>query len=175
MSIPYTVTGTATNGNDFLISTKGNDTISGNNGNDIIFVGKGDDYIHGGPGNDKLFGDSGDDLLSGGKGTDMLTGGSGHDTFVFGRDCGVDKVTDFQHSSTTKDTLDISDIQRNYNPATEALSDFVKFTGNADGTCTMKVNADGHGSSFHDVAVISFNLSALSVDSLVADGALVVT
>lgn len=51
----------------------GNDTIIGTAGNDTLSGGDGDDNINGGVGND---------TLSGGKGVDILNGGIGDDSFI---------------------------------------------------------------------------------------------
>jgi Ca2+-binding RTX toxin-like protein len=52
--------------------------------------------IEGGPGPDTLLGTPGDDVFRASLGADTLTGNGGHDTYVFGRDDGADRITDFQ-------------------------------------------------------------------------------
>ncbi|MDI2113265.1 beta strand repeat-containing protein [Commensalibacter nepenthis] len=53
------------NGNDFLLSSTGNDNLYGGNGNDILIGGKGDDYLEGGNGSDTY-------ILSKGDGNDII-------------------------------------------------------------------------------------------------------
>ena len=72
-----------------------------------IDAGGGRDTVIGSAGNDLVFGgDYGDDRLDGRAGNDTLTGGSGKDTFVFGKNWGRDRVTDFQDKA---DRLDLHD------------------------------------------------------------------
>ncbi|MBU1210059.1 MAG: hypothetical protein KJ587_02155, partial [Alphaproteobacteria bacterium] len=83
----------ATNGDDLLIGTVGNDgtllnpidglagddTILGLAGNDVLAGGAGNDLVDGGDGADILFGNGGSDELFGGQGQDQLDGGAGDD------------------------------------------------------------------------------------------------
>jgi Ca2+-binding RTX toxin-like protein len=62
-----------------LITSDGNDTITGTSGNNVIQSGAGDDNVDGGAGNDTLSGGAGADRLVGGSGADSLDGGSGVD------------------------------------------------------------------------------------------------
>ncbi|SDO46823.1 Ca2+-binding protein, RTX toxin-related [Rhodoferax sp. OV413] len=68
-------------GNDNLSGRDGNDTLNGGNDNDTLSGETGDDLLNGGAGNDTLFGGEGDDSLNGDAGNDGLTGGAGNDTF----------------------------------------------------------------------------------------------
>lgn len=100
--------GGPTQGNDTLIGSNNNDTISGlggydriygRNGNDTLSGGEGADYIRGegnddvlsgDAGNDHLLGDDGNDALKGGDGTDKLYGGDDNDMLYGGN--GVDRL-----------------------------------------------------------------------------------
>jgi Ca2+-binding RTX toxin-like protein len=75
------------NGDDNLIGTLGNDTMSGGSGND---------HLEGRDGNDSMSGGNGNDRLDGGRGNDALTGDNGTDMFVFAAGFGHDVVTDFE-------------------------------------------------------------------------------
>ena len=84
-------------GNDRIAGQRGNDTLVGEAGNDQLSGWIGADNLQGGDGNDRLIGGRGADLLAGGAGQDVLMGGSQADLFIFDRDGGRDRVTDFQH------------------------------------------------------------------------------
>ncbi len=75
-------------GNDFLEGGRGDDNLRGTAGEDTLLGGEGDDRINadgqgdlaiGGIGNDVLNGQFGDDILFGGAGDDALRGSSGDD------------------------------------------------------------------------------------------------
>ncbi len=74
----------ATQGDDTINGTSGDNTISSVDGNDDIFGNAGDDTLFSGNGNDLVAGGGGDDLISGGNGNDDLRGGSGIDTLLGG-------------------------------------------------------------------------------------------
>jgi Ca2+-binding RTX toxin-like protein len=97
------------NGDDTLIGTPGDDSLSGGNGDDVILGqdgddsldgGVGNDSIYGGNGNDHAYGNSGDDLVDGGNGNDTLDGGTGHDSLYGGN--GLDTLS----GGEGNDTLD---------------------------------------------------------------------
>ncbi|TQL06631.1 Ca2+-binding RTX toxin-like protein [Pseudomonas sp. SLBN-26] len=75
---------TAGNGNDLVYGAAGNDSLSGELGDDRLYGGEGSDLLDGGEGNDTLGGDNGNDLLLGGSGNDSLDGGAGDDTLIGG-------------------------------------------------------------------------------------------
>lgn len=81
-------------GTDRLFGHTGDDHIYGGDGNDYIYGGYGDDSLYGGDGNDRIFGGvgndrleagAGDDRLEGWNGADTLSGGSGQDELLGGR------------------------------------------------------------------------------------------
>lgn len=143
-----------------LYGGAGNDTIYGGAGNDRLEGEADNDVLYGEDGNDYLLGGNGDDVLSGGAGNDTLSGGAGADTFVWQTsDLGsstLDTVSDF--SIADGDKLDISDVlfDAGYDPLTDLLSDFVRFTEGASST-TLYIDTTGSGtfSSANDVAVLS--------------------
>lgn len=63
-----------------VISTAGNDQITGYATDDVIDAGDGNDYVYGASGNDTLTGGAGNDVLQGDGGQDTLNGGVGSDT-----------------------------------------------------------------------------------------------
>jgi Ca2+-binding RTX toxin-like protein len=83
--------------NDTLRGNGGGDELGGGSGADSLFGGGGDDTLLGGTGADRLAGNPGNDVIAGGSGDDDLTGGSSADMFVFGRDSGSDRITDFEN------------------------------------------------------------------------------
>ncbi|GAA4226544.1 Ca2+-binding RTX toxin-like protein [Sagittula marina] len=66
-------------GDDFIVGTASDDTISGGDGQDDIEGGAGNDSLDGGDGDDVLVGDAGNDTLDGGQGADDMQGGEGDD------------------------------------------------------------------------------------------------
>ncbi|MBT3337813.1 MAG: hypothetical protein HN855_06660 [Anaerolineae bacterium] len=83
---------TATQGNDLILGTAGNDTggnkLNGKGGDDCIIGGTGNDTLDGGQGNDIILGGDGNDDLNGGQGNDYMDGGAGNDS------CNVKHGTD---------------------------------------------------------------------------------
>jgi Ca2+-binding RTX toxin-like protein len=94
-------------GDDILTGDDGADTLKGGRGSDEMLGGIGADVLRGGQDNDTIKAGSGNDLIAGNQGDDLLTGGLGRDTFVFGRNAGVDTITDFQNG---KDKIDLSGL-----------------------------------------------------------------
>lgn len=82
-------------GNDLAFGGDGNDLIAGSLGADTIWAGAGQDTLYGGADNDMMGGGEGRDTLFGGQGNDTLSGGAEADMFVFARDDGTDRITDF--------------------------------------------------------------------------------
>lgn len=82
-------------GNDRFNLSSGNDRANGMGGSDVMNGGAGNDLLEGGAGRDRLSGGRGNDVLDGGAGSDVLSGGAGADQFVFARNGGADRITDF--------------------------------------------------------------------------------
>ncbi|WP_138496852.1 Ig-like domain-containing protein [Nostoc sp. PA-18-2419] len=74
----------ALGGNDRLIGTDSNETLSGGTGNDYIDAKGGNDSLLGNDGIDTLIGGAGNDILDGGAGNDILLGGLDNDTLLGG-------------------------------------------------------------------------------------------
>ncbi len=69
-----------------LVTTNGDDSITGNSGNDFINALAGNDTIFGGLGNDTINGGAGNDLINPGdnpNNLDQIIGSSGNDTMTF--------------------------------------------------------------------------------------------
>lgn len=92
-------------GDDRIFGEEGADTIRGNDGDDEINGNQGTDLLFGGRGDDTIDGGSASDTIKGGNGDDLLSGGTGTDVFIFGRNSGVDEITDFKNNT---DKLDLS-------------------------------------------------------------------
>lgn len=84
------------NNDNRLVGTGNNDEIRGRDGDDRLSGRGGNDRLRGDDGNDTLDGGSGNDRLRGDHGNDVLTGGADSDRFIFNRQGGADRVTDFQ-------------------------------------------------------------------------------
>jgi Ca2+-binding RTX toxin-like protein len=78
------LTTTTTDGNDFLVGTAADETISGLEGDDTLYGGAGIDTINGDAGNDTIYGGAGDDTLNGGTGSNTVYGNEGNDTLQGG-------------------------------------------------------------------------------------------
>ena len=148
---------------DILISING---VIGSDHNDVII---GDDL------GNKLYGGKGDDLIYGGAGTDTLYGEEGADTFLFGAEDTfgfVNTIKDF--SVSEGDKIDIADLLEGYDPLTDAISDFVQFTGvgSYGKHSGLFVDADGGGDNYELISYISYNVG-LDAETLETSGNLI--
>lgn len=82
-------------GNDGIYAQGGNDLLDGGAGKDTLSGGAGNDTVLGKEGNDTLNGDAGNDTLDGGAGSDFLNGGDGADTYLFNKGAGQDTITNY--------------------------------------------------------------------------------
>ncbi len=73
-----------------LISTDGDDELTGSNEADTLI---------GGDGNNRITGNAGDDSLDGGAGRDYLYGGAGSDTYIYKKGYGTDTFSDSQETN----------------------------------------------------------------------------
>lgn len=80
---PLNIVGTP--GNDVLVGSDKNDTISGLGGDDEIIAKAGNDLIDGGSGADQIIAGSGNDSIIGGSGVDQISGEGGNDTILGGQ------------------------------------------------------------------------------------------
>jgi Ca2+-binding RTX toxin-like protein len=71
-----------------------------------------DNMIIGNDGNNRLYGGDGADALYSGAGKDRMTGGADIDTFVFRRDEGRDRITDFDFEGMETDVIDLHFLSR---------------------------------------------------------------
>ncbi|BAZ14316.1 putative Ig [Calothrix sp. NIES-4071] len=99
-------------GDDQIEGGEGKDKLYGNKGKDLLLGGLDDDSLYGEQNDDQLYGQDGDDFLDGGDGNDILDGsigndflkgGSGQNTYVFGRNYGIDTIT--QNNNAEKDII----------------------------------------------------------------------
>jgi Ca2+-binding RTX toxin-like protein/aryl-phospho-beta-D-glucosidase BglC (GH1 family) len=161
------------NGKDYLYGGSGNDTLYGDGGADILYGGVGADYLDGGLGADKLYGDDGDDILYGGGGLDYLLGGAGADTFLFKTESafgGAVKIADFNRN---EDKIDLSNLLQGYDPLTSAITDWVQMTTKGRDTI-LKVDIDGGGNNFVQIATITGNTGLTDEQALVNSGKLII-
>jgi beta-glucanase (GH16 family) len=111
-----------------------------------------------------------------GPGSNMLFGAAGSDTFVFkaaNLGTGVDTIRNF--SVAENDKIDISNVlSGHYNPATEALSNFVNVVTSGSNSI-VEVDLTGHaGASGWTQVVTVFDVTGLNEQSLVQHGNLIV-
>jgi len=178
--------------NDIIWANAGNDRIFADDGDDIINGGPGDDLIEGGDGNDELRGGDGDDTLDGGLGRDDLFGGAGADRFVVTE---VENpfmglgtfVNDF--NATEGDSLELSSLLVDYDPATDLLTDFISLASRAGSIdlTDIAINSLGTGGGIGTFTLFVTGLestagmdfgsgsSEAQLQQLVSDGILVVT
>jgi Ca2+-binding RTX toxin-like protein len=110
--------------------------------------------------------------LDGGRGIDRLTGGDGSDLFLrHALNEGRDVITDFQ-AGAGGDVLDISDMLLGFTAGNE--DQFVQCAASG-GATIIRVDANGStgGAHFSDVFIISGG--GPSLNTLIADGNLVLT
>ena len=99
-----------TNLNENVTTSSENDMIFDGDGGNFILSGGGNDFIDGGLGNDYLSGGAGDDILRGGAGgTDQLSGDAGNDTYLFGLGDGNTRISNYDTSADSQDTLKFLD------------------------------------------------------------------
>jgi len=97
-----------TQGNDQLTGDGTDEVIAGLGGNDLIYGGGGNDSLLGEAGNDALYGQAGNDTLDGGAGNDLLDGGVGNDTYWFGRGSGQDTLVSQDSTVNKRDVLKLA-------------------------------------------------------------------
>ena len=127
--------------------------LTGNSGNNVFGGGDGNDIEYGGAGTDTLQGGNGDDTLYGQDGLDTLWGGADADMFVFEAASAynnVDVIKDF--STVANDKIDLRDLLGEYDPLTEALTDFVEITTSGSDS-VLKVDRDGTGGTYSLVQI----------------------
>ncbi|PZQ44771.1 MAG: hypothetical protein DI551_09420, partial [Micavibrio aeruginosavorus] len=160
-------------GTDMLYGNRGDDALYGGDGNDTLRGGAGNDTLYGETGADTLYGDAGDDILVAGDGTDSLYGGADSDTFLFNTiNANSDIIADF--SLSQNDKIDLSDMLQGYDPVTQAITDWVHITTSGSNSL-LKVDVDGGGNNFMQIATISGVTGLTDEATLVSSGHLVVT
>ncbi|MEO3869535.1 metallophosphoesterase [Nonomuraea sp. B12E4] len=73
-----------THGNDLIVGRGGNDTVNGNDGNDCVTTGSGNDKITTTGGDDWIDAGGGNNVVKAGDGTNAVTTGSGNDQITTG-------------------------------------------------------------------------------------------
>ena len=170
-----TLTGTSSSEN--LYGTAYDDTINGMGGSDTIYGNDGNDTLNGGSSADNLSGGNGDDILYGAGGNDYLTGGAGADTFLFkGATAFTGSATIADFNTSQGDKIDISDVLHgNYDPLTDAISDFVQLTASGSNTL-LKVDIDGIGTGHTPTTIATIQgVTGFDLATLISDHHLIVT
>lgn len=158
-----------------LMGSAYNDNLLGSTAVNIINGGGGNDFIRGGDGGDTIIGGDGNDHLYGEAGLDAFTGGLGADTYVFqaaSAYSNVDTVSDF--STAQGDALHLVNLLSEYDPLTEAITDFVQIT-TAGADSNVAVDRDGTGStySFTQIATLTGVTGLTDEAALVGSGNLI--
>ncbi|WP_413163773.1 S8 family serine peptidase [Capilliphycus salinus ALCB114379] len=109
-------------GNENLMGSDINDTITGGEGDDVLAGNGGNDDLYGEPGNDTLSGGFGDDFIVGQEGNDLLEGGMGID-FLLG---GLGEDTIVLMNETQANSMPFADVIVDFDP----LSDRIKLPDN---------------------------------------------
>ena len=161
---------------DSLYGTAYNDNISGQDGVDYIYGNAGNDIMYGGASGDYLYGGDGTDYLYGGAGADNLTGNAGADRFIFESAhsySAIDAVSDF--STAQGDSLDLVNLLGDYDPLTDAITDFVLMQTSGSNT-NVSVDRDGTGSTYGwiQVATLTGVTGLTDEAALVTNGNLLV-
>ncbi len=99
-----------------IVSTDGNDQLTGSDG---------DDTLIGGAGNNRILGGTGDDIMDGGKGKDYMEGGSGDDVYIYRSGYETDTISDSEGSNRIEisgySIEDIKAYRTNWNNITIVL------------------------------------------------------
>lgn len=157
-------------GDDHVIGSSQDNTLSGNDGNDTLVGLAGGDTLYGGDGSDTLDGGDNSDTLYGEAGNDMLIGGSGHDSIYGG--IGQDTIdagdgSDVIYGQDGNDTIDggagmdtISGQDGNDTIDGGADNDVIT-GGDGDDTISGNLGVDnldgGNGSDFVDYTFSAMN------------------
>ncbi|WP_444907688.1 calcium-binding protein [Microbulbifer sp. SSSA008] len=146
-------------GSDILIGESGVDSLNGGAGGDVLIGKEGSDNLYGQDGFDTLIGGEGQDTLVGGAGADYLLGGDGGDIYEFGKDDGVDTISDLSTGNTIK--LDGGNI-----PEMTGVSISNKIYENEDGNVRLVRTDEGFIVVYGDA---SESVSALQVTGFEGD------
>ncbi|MGS3150259.1 VCBS domain-containing protein [Aeromonas sanarellii] len=129
-----------------------------------------DQILTGTDSDDGLVGSDGNDTLNGLVGNDVLVGGEGSDTFVFGREGGVDTITDFNGANLIQggDVLDLRDLFQDTTGGD--LSDYLAVR-EENGSTILSVDRDGAtgDASFQDLVLLQ-GTTGLHLDELQQQG-----
>src|SRR5690606_1582056 len=129
----------STAGNDTLTGYASADQISGGAGNDYLYGATGDDQLNGEPGEDRLYGEDGKHLVPGAEGTDTLRDCNGNDILEGGAgndSLGGEAGNDILEGGAGNDTLsgdagsDVYRFSRGWGQDT--LSNYDTSTGKVD-------------------------------------------
>jgi Ca2+-binding RTX toxin-like protein len=142
-------------------------------GGTLYGTGNGD-TLNGGTGSDSFYANAGNNIIYGGGGYDSIHLGTGSDTVLFKgatAETGIDTIYNFD-AGTKDDKIDIADVISGYDPATDAIANFVQLATSGSDT-QLKVDTDGSGTSYTQIATIS-GVTGLNLSDLITDGNLIV-
>ncbi|WP_429108128.1 beta strand repeat-containing protein, partial [Aeromonas media] len=129
-----------------------------------------DQILTGTDSDDGLVGSDGNDTLNGRVGNDVLVGGEGSDTFIFGREGGLDTITDFNSANLIQggDVLDLRDLFQDTTGGD--LSDYLAVR-EENGSTILSVDRDGTtgDAGFQDLVLLQ-GTTGLHLDELQQQG-----
>ena len=157
-------------------TVSGFENVTGSAYNDTLTGDANANIIRGGAGNDTLSGGAGNDILYGEAGLDAMTGGLNADIFVFqaaSAYSSIDTISDF--STAQGDALNLANLLGEYDPLTEAITDFV-LAATSGANTTISVDRDGTGATygFTQIATLTGVTGLTDEAALVANGNLIV-
>ncbi|MEZ9523887.1 hypothetical protein [Enterovibrio norvegicus] len=135
----------ATDGDDVVYDSMGDNTISGGKGNDLLVSSGGSDILVGGQGNDKLVANEGFNLLFGGEGSDTFAIGS---SFTGGTLL-MDFVSGSVAAADTDKLADTIEIASNF---ADNFDELLSFATEYRGSTTFEFN-DNASLTLRDVEV----------------------
>lgn len=155
---------------DLNVSTQNQVNITLNGVLDIRIGTEDSDVIIANSSSRYIYGMGGDDVLISGNSADEMNGGSGADRFVLSRGSEVDNIHDF--STQDGDIIDLRDVLTTFDPLSEDINDFIRFSTNDNSVSCLELDADGLDGTlgWTQIAQIQSQVALDELDALVKSG-----
>ncbi|MEZ8080451.1 hypothetical protein [Enterovibrio norvegicus] len=138
----------ATDGDDVVYDSMGDNTISGGKGNDLLVSSGGNDILVGGDGNDVLIAN---------EGFNLLFGGAGSDTFAIGSSfLGSTLLMDFASQTASANSDELADKIEIASNFADSFDELLSFAEEYRGSTTFAFN-DEAALTLRDVEVADLN------------------